>query len=210
MPRYTFECGGKSHDETRRGPRKFERAINHSEGKRIDQYRCDCGATAKRDLTGDLATVSPIGMTPISHSSSAKGTLGRETEFSFGRFKINPDGIAEKNHRPFRDTGEMNRYMNGANDLGAPKIGDDGKPLRRRDGSFVRGGAELFKYGPNATPSRDGVRRRRFVPPRSVVVDSGWVGDVPEARGGGTMRREEFAKHEIPAHPYVSPKRGEK
>lgn len=100
------------------------------------------------------------GGTPISHSTTVNGSVSKEIEFMAGRFKKNPDGTVNRNERPFRDTGELNKFMAGQNDLGNPIVKDDGKVLRRADGSVVHQGAKLFKYGANATPSRDGTRRR--------------------------------------------------
>lgn len=213
MPRYSFACKSPDHNAVRHGPMAFERMIQHNEGKRIDQCQCECGGIAKRDFAQDVKTVAPVGMTPISHTSRGKGTLAHETEYAFGRFKRNPDGSVDKNHRPFRDTGELQRFMDGENDLGKPIIDDNGRPVRRKDGSIVRQGAKLFKYGPNATPSRDGVRKRPFQAPRNIVIDSGW-GDEQSTRsktqGGGTMRPEEFKRVEIPVSPYKSPERRKK
>ena len=98
-----------------------------------------------------------------------------------GRFKHNPDGSVDKNHRPFRDTGEMNKFMAGNNDWGDPVVKDNGQPLRRKDGSIVRKGAKLFKYGANATPSRDGIRKQRT----PTLPNSGWVGEGDSGRDAG-------------------------
>lgn len=210
MPRYSFACRSQDHNPAESGPAEFERFIQHSEGKRIDQCRCNCGAVAKRDLAKDLRTVGVVGMTPISHSTTVNGSLAHEVEFMAGRFKVLPNGAVDKNHRPFRDTGELAKFMNGANDMGSPALDDNGNPRRRRDGSVIRQGAKLFKYGPNATPSRDGIRRRGFTPPRSVVLDHGW-GDENEIRSkaasGGTMRPEDFKRAEIPVAKYKNPER---
>lgn len=176
MPTYSFVCKSPDHPEGME--HNFIRVINHREGKRIDQCQCDCGATAKRDLVADLASVNMVGATPISHSSTVGGAVAKEIEFVAGQFKKNPDGSVDRNHRPFRDTGELNQFMNGRNDLGKPKIGDDGKPIRRRDGSIVRDGAKLFKYGKNSTPSRDGIRRGPRMP-------SAWTDEKGVKDGNG-------------------------
>lgn len=213
MPRYSFECKSPDHDAMRHGPAAFEGFIQHSANKRVDQTRCGCGAIAKRDLAKDLPTIGVVGMTPISHSTTIKGSLAHETEFLAGQFKVLPDGSVDRNHRAFRDSGELQKYMNGQNDLGTPSVDDNGRVRRRRDGSVIREGAKLFKYGPNATPSRDGIRKRAFVPPRNIVIDSGW-GDEnairSKASGGGTMHREDFSRVEIPTQKYVSPERRSK
>ena len=173
MPRYTFRCESPVHAEEQHGARSFECVIQHREGKRIDQSRCPCGGIAKRDFLADAATVGVVGMVPIRPNDS-KFAIGRELEYSFGRFKRDPDGKEDKNHSPFRDTGEMSRFMAGANDLGNPKLDEYGLPIRRRDGSVVRDGAKLFKYGSNATPSIDRVRKGKFRPPASIVPSFGW------------------------------------
>lgn len=201
MPRYSFNCRSADHLEKRHGAREFERVIQHGEGKRIDQCSCECGATAKRDFAKDIQTVAPIGLTPIAHSSRGKGTLAHETEFAFGRFKENQDGSSDKNHRPFRDSGELERYMNGANNLGPPVCDDNGNPIRRADGTMVRSGAKLFKYGPNATPSQDGVRKRPFRPDPRIVVDAGWGGERETLSAIGPrqgMSRDALRQVDIP------------
>lgn len=170
MPRYTFICLSTKHPPG--AARQFEQWINHKEGKRIDQSTCMvCGTTARRDLTADLQTVNVNGLTPIAVSDS-KFSLNKELGFSFGKFKKNKDGSFDKNHAVFRDTGELNKFMNGANDLGPPKLDQStGEILRRHDGSVVRDGAKLFKYGPNATPSRDGVRSQRPAVPDAWTTE---------------------------------------
>ena len=194
-PSYSFICGAKSHpaDEDR----KFVEVIEHKSNKRIDQSRCSCGGVAKRDLVGDLASVNMTGATPISHATTGPGSVAKSVEFMAGQFKTNPDGSVDKNHRPFRDTGELNRYMNGENELGKPKTDDSGNPIRRSDGSIVRDGAKLFKYGVNDTPSRSAARSSRPSYPDA------WVGENDGAgAGGGAFKQLGNAKT------YKSPKRG--
>lgn len=180
-----------------------------SSEKRIDQHKCECGSVAKRDPK-DYETIAPVGITSISHATAGKGSVAKTGEFAFGRFKRNPDGTVDKNHRPFRDTGEMERYMQGANDLGTPKIDDDGNVIRRKDGSVVRNGAKLVQYSPNRTPSRHDVKKARFRPPPNIVTGSGWVGDGEARQAVGSksgMSQSEMKQAEIPSHKWTSPKR---
>ena len=156
---YTFIC--KSPDHPADKDRSFVVTIHHLPTKRIDNYPCVvCGRNARRDLMGDLASVNLVGSTPISNSTTIKGSYANTTEFAFGRHKTNPDGSADTNHRPFRDSGELNKFMNGGNQLGKPVLNDKGEPVRRKDGSIVRRGVKLFQYGANATPTHSAPRRR--------------------------------------------------
>lgn len=133
--------------------------VHHVPTKRIDNHPCVvCGRNAKRDLTGDLASVNLVGSTPISNSTTLPGSYAHTTQFAFGKNKVNPDGSVDGNHRPFRDSGELNKFLNGANELGKPALDDKGQPRRRPDGSVIRTGAKLFQYGPNATPSSSGTK----------------------------------------------------
>lgn len=200
MATYSFKCVSKRHPDDM--DREFVSVINHREGKRIDQYPCQCGAMAKRDLEKDLASVNMTGLTPISHSTSGKGSVAQTVEFLAGRFRKNPDGTVDKNHRPFRDTGELNKFMNGQNDLGDPVVKDNGEPLRRKDGSVVRKGAKLFKYGANATPSRDGVRKQR---PR-LSPGSGWVSEGQARDGAGGTRISGAPSYKSPPRGITRPR----
>lgn len=200
MPTYSFVCGSVDHIEQAHGAKRFEQVIQHGAKKRIDQTRCGCGGVAKRDFVGDAETIFVTGLTPI-RPMDAKHAIGRELEYGFGRFKRNPDGSLDKNHSPFRDTGELGKFMAGGNDLGAPKVDDNGNPVRRRDGSIVRDGAKLFKYGPNATPSKDGVRKGRFVAPRSIVASSGWGSEASvdrQSSGAASYQGLQAQRHKNP------------
>ena len=144
-------------------------------------------------------------MTPISHASQGKGTVGHETAFGFGRFKTNPDGSKNLNHTRFGTTGELDRYVEGANDLGPPKVDDNGVPMRRPDGTMIREGAKLYKMARSASPPPP-PPKRRFVPP----PDSGWVdeGTATKASSGHSgMSRESLKSADIPTYKHVSPKR---
>ena len=123
------------------------------------------------------------GLTPIAHSTTYKGSGARETQFMAGRFKRNPDGTVDKNHRPFRDTGEMDAYVNGRNDLGPAKVDDQGRPLRRKDGSIIHEGAKLVRYSSNRKPSRYDVRKRN-----AIDVPDAWVDGETMVRSSAGSR----------------------
>lgn len=181
MPSYTFVCKAKDH--LNEHTRQFVQVIYHRDGKRIDQTSCPtCGAVSKRDLVADLGTVNINGLTPLTPSDS-RFAPSKETEFAFGKFKVDKTGKENFAHSPFRDTGELEKFMNGNNDLGEPELNQStGQPLRRKDGSVVRQGAKLFKYGKNATPSRDGLRKP------FADVPNAWVDEKRTAGARGGMR----------------------
>lgn len=175
--RYTMVCASKRHQDE--STRTFEAFIHVAEGKRVDQCKCpECGGMAKRDLAADLKTIGIVGATPISLSTTGKGSLYHESKFAFGRFKQNPDGTVDTNHAPFRDSKELERFANGHNDLGPPKLDDSGNPIRRKDGSMVRTGAKLVKFDRHKAPP---VSKK----PRYDVPDA-WVGDDVVQKAGRT------------------------
>lgn len=181
MPTYCFQCIGSDHPADK--PRGFTAFVFHVPKKIINRHPCpDCDGMGRRDMGAELPTQNVTGLTPVSLSTTVKGSFHHETEYAFGRFKRNPDGTEDRNHAAFRDSGEMNAYMNGRNDLGEPALNDKGEPRRRKDGSIVRKGAKLFKYGANATPSRSGMDKRR------VDVPSAWVTEKDTEPGCGGMR----------------------
>lgn len=150
----------------------------------INQDQCSqpgCGAVAKRRFDKEIPTQSVIGLTPISHSTTGKGSLQRTIQKAFGEFKKNPDGSIDTNHSAFRDTGEFSKFMNGANELGKPKINQrTGEVLRRKDGSIIREGAKLIQYGKNDAPSHDRVRSRPKRDKSVEWVDGGSARDFPD------------------------------
>ncbi len=170
---YVFTCPGREH----RGDRDFEQVFHTLPKNVINQYQCpQCGGVAKRRFDKEIPTQAVVGLTPISHSTTGKGSMQRTIERAFGAVKKNPDGSLDTNHSAFRDTGEFSKFMNGANDLGKPKINQrTGEPLRRKDGSIVREGAKLIQYGKNDAPSRNDVRRRG---PRDKSVE--WVDNAKD------------------------------
>ncbi len=176
---YVFDCPGREHA----GKRVFEHVVHHMPSVVMNCVACPqpkCGAVAKRRIDLEIPTQSLVGLTTVSNSTTTKGSLAHMTEKAFGKFLKNPDGSIDANHRPFRDTGEFNRFMQGENDLGKPKINQrTGKPLmvRSPDGSYkyVREGAKLIKFDKNDAPSRDDVRRQA-PKPRNVLIAISTVG----------------------------------
>ena len=156
---YSFSCPGKSHE----GDRDFDRIVHGAPPQKVvSSVKCPkCGAKAARRLDREIPTQAVVGITPISHATTVKGSMAHTTEVAFGKFQENPDGSVDPNHRPFGDSGDLNRFMNGANNLGKPKMGIDGKPMRKKDGSIIREGRKLIKFSPGDTPSRDGVRKSK-------------------------------------------------
>ena len=170
---YEFTCPGREHQ----GDRDFSKIMHGAPpAKVVNQIGCPqpgCGAVAKRRFDKEIPTQSVVGLTPISHSTTGKGSLQNTIGKAFGEFQKNPDGSIDRNHAAFRDTGDLNKFMNGSNDLGKPKIDQrTGQPLRRKDGSVIREGAKFFQYGKNDAPSRNDVRRK---PRRDKSVE--WVDD---------------------------------
>lgn len=189
MPTYVFTCKGREHT----GERDFERTFHSLPKNVIDKVDCSvpgCGAVAKRRFDLEIPTQSIIGIKPLSHASTTPGNVAHTAELAFGKFRQNPDGTVDKNHRPFDSTGDMDKFINGANDLGKPKINQrTGEPLRRQDGSIVREGAKLVKLGPGAAPSRDGVRKqssKRGGVYRNGPVTAEWAGAGAEKAFGNT------------------------
>lgn len=154
MPQYMFRCPTcKEGDE----PLTFAVFLSSVPAKVKKDAECaNCGGRAPRAFDLEIPTQAVVGLTPISKSTTVPGSIYNTVKYAFG------EGSAkDPNQAPFRDTGELNAFLNGANDLGKPKIDQrTGKPLRRPDGSVVREGVKLVQYDRNATPSRDDVRKR--------------------------------------------------
>lgn len=137
----------------------------------IDKIECECGAVAKRRFDKEIPTQAVVGLTQISHSTTTPGSVADDLKFAFGEVKVNADGSVEKNHRPFTNTGDLDKFLNGKNNLGVPKISQtNGQPLMNKDGSYVREGAKLIRYDKNNAPSKSEVRKHK---PRYKNVD--WV-----------------------------------
>lgn len=157
---YVFECIGREHE----GERIFEKFVHTVPKLVIDKTECECGAVARRRIDKEIPTQSLIGQTQISHSSTVKGTVANDLKFAFGEVKQNPDGSVDPNHRPFTTTGELDKFMNGANNLGPRVLDDNGNPRRDSRGNYVHGSAKLVKLDPSCGPSRTDVRKgpRKF------------------------------------------------
>jgi hypothetical protein len=167
MPCYVFSCEGLDH----KGERVFERFMHSYPDLVIDKTECECGAVAKRRFDKEIPTQAVIGLTSISHATTIKGSVADDLKFAFGDVKVNEDGSKDFNHRPFTNTGEMDKFLKGNNNLGKPKISQTtGKPLMKKDGTYIREGAEIVKLGPGAAPSKTDARRSK---PKYKGVD--WV-----------------------------------
>lgn len=158
IPCYIFECPGREHE----GDRIFEKFVHAVPKAVITQMQCDsCGALAKRRIDKEIPTQALIGQTQISHATTVKGSVAHDLKFAFGETKENPDGSVDPNHRPFTTTGELDKFMNGRNNLG-PRVIDQktGEPLRDQKGNYVHGSAKLVKLGAADAPTRNDVRKR--------------------------------------------------
>jgi len=156
MPQYSFRCPTCKDPETGKAL-EFSIFLSTVPKKVKKDAECDgCGGRAARAFDLEIPSQSVVGLTPISKSTTVPGSMYHTVKYAFGAHDSK-----DPNQAPFRDSGELNAFLNGANDLGKPKIDQrTGKPLRRADGSIVREGAKLIKYDRNATPSRDDVRKR--------------------------------------------------
>ena len=174
MPQYCFVCRSTNHKgEDSRHFVAFvhldPQQLKH--GKNVEQYLCPtCGDYADRDLAGEIPSQQLVGLTPISEATSGKGSLYRETAFAFG----NAQGKAA-----FRDSGEMNKFLNGHNNLGPPEVSDNGEPLRDKQGNFIRKGEKFVKYDRQATP-------RRTAPKPNPNVERAFV-DYSELQKAGVV-----------------------
>lgn len=155
MPQYMFRCPTCKEDGK---PLEFALFVSTVPAKVKKDAECaNCGGRAPRAFDLEIPTQAVVGLTPISKSTTTPGSLYNTVKFAFGA-----NDKQDPNQAPFRDSGELQQYLDGANDLGKPKIDQrTGKPLRRPDGSVVREGLKLVKYDRNATPSRDDVRKKR-------------------------------------------------
>ncbi len=178
MPTYCFRCP-KCKENGK--PLEFTVYLSSVPKKVKKDSECaECGGRAPRAMDLEIPTQAVVGLTPISKSTTTPGSLYNDVKFAFGAHSKD-----DPNQAPFRDSGELNSFLNGNNDLGAPKIDQrTGKPLKRPDGSVIRNGAKVIKYDKNATPSRDDVRRKPAT--KSVRFRGGQVGF--ENGAGGDIR----------------------
>jgi hypothetical protein len=154
MPQYMFRCPTcKEGDQ----PLTFAVFLSSVPAKVKKDSECaECGGRAPRAFDLEIPTQSVVGLTPISKATTGPGSMYDTVKYAFGA-----NDSKDPNQAPFRDSGELNAFLNGANDLGKPKIDQrTGLPLKRPDGSVIREGAKLIKYDRNATPSRDDVRKK--------------------------------------------------
>jgi hypothetical protein len=167
MPCYVFSCEGLDH----KGERVFEKFMHSYPDLVIDKTECPCGAVAKRRFDKEIPTQAVLGLTQISKSTTGKGSVAADLKFSFGESRVNPDGTIDHAHTPFENTGELEKFLKGKNNLGKPKISQTtGKPLMKKDGTYIREGAELIRYDKNASPSKTDARRFK---PKHKGID--WV-----------------------------------
>lgn len=179
MPCYVFDCPGREHP----GERIFERFIHAVPKTVIDKIDCpECGAVAKRRIDKEIPTQSLVGQTQISHSTTGKGSVANDIKFAFGETRVNPDGTVDGNHKPFTTTGDLDKFLNGANNLG-PRILDQrtGQPLRDAKGNYVHGSAKLVKLDAGAAPSRTDVRRKK-VYRDAAHINPKVVGSFPDTK----------------------------
>jgi len=156
MPQYMFRCP-TCHDAETGKPLEFAVFRSTVPKKVVKDTECnECGGRAARALDLEIPSQAVVGMTPISKSTTVPGSMYNTVKFAFGEHDQR-----DPNQAPFRDSGELQKFLDGNNDLGKPSIDQrTGLPRRRPDGSIIRQGAKLFKYDRNATPSRDDVRKR--------------------------------------------------
>src|SRR3990167_9351708 len=154
MPQYCFRCPTCKEEGE---PLTFSIFVTSvPKAVKKDAECSSCGGRAARAFDLEIPTQAVVGLTPISKSTTVSGSMYNTVQYAFGK---GADG--NPSEAPFRDSGELAAFLNGKNDLGAPKIDQrTGKPLRRPDGSVIRNGAKIIKYDRNATPSRDDVRKK--------------------------------------------------
>lgn len=155
MPAYCFRCPNCKEDGQALTFTIFRSTVPV---KIIKDTECTtCGGRAERAFDLEIPTQSIVGLTPISKSTTVPGSMYHAVKYAFGEHDSK-----DPNQAPFRDSGELNAFLNGKNDFGKPKIDQrTGQPLRRPDGSIIREGAKIIKHDKGATPSRDDVRKKK-------------------------------------------------
>ena len=154
MPQYIFRCPTCKDEEGK--PLAITVFLSTVPKKVKQDTECsECGGRAARAFDLEIPTQAVVGLTPISLSTTTPGSIYNTVKHAFGE-----RSEADPSQAPFRDTGELKKFMEGANDFGKPSIDQrTGKVRRRPDGSVIRQGAKLIQYDRNATPSRDDVRK---------------------------------------------------
>lgn len=151
---YCFRCPVCKEEDK---PLEFSIFLSTMPKNVIQERKCSggCGGMAKRAFDLEIPTQSVVGLTPISKSTTVNGSLYNAVKFAFGEHDEK-----DQSQVPFRDSGELQKFMDGHNDLGKPSIDQrTGEVRRRPDGSVIREGAKLIKYDRAATPSKDSVRK---------------------------------------------------
>jgi hypothetical protein len=169
MPQYCFRCPSCKDEESGK-PLEFTVFLSTVPKKVKKDTECSsCGGRAPRAMDLEIPTQAVVGLTPISKSTTTPGSLYNTVRVAFG-----DHDERDPSQAPFRDSGELQKFMNGANDLGKPSIDQrTGLPRKRPDGSVIHEGARLIKYDRGATPSRDGIRKRG--PSKRVKLSGGEV-----------------------------------
>ena len=176
MPAYCFRCpsckDGEGKDLTFT---VFLSSVPKAVKK--DSECTECGGRAARAFDLEIPTQAVIGVTPISLSTTTPGSVYHTVKHAFGE-----RSEADPSQAPFRDTGELKKFLEGANDFGKPSIDQrTGQPRRRPDGSIIRTGAKIIQHDKNATPSRDDVRKR---PVSKIARWRGGEGKFETGAGG--------------------------
>ncbi len=155
MAQYMFRCGSCK-DEAGKAL-EFSIFLSSIPKKVKKDAECsECGGRAARAFDLEIPTQAVVGVTPISLSTTTPGSVYNTVKHAFGS-----RSEADPSKAPFQDTGELKKFLDGANDFGPPCIDQrTGKPRKRPDGSVIRQGAKIIQHDRNATPSRDDVRKR--------------------------------------------------
>lgn len=179
MPQYMFRC--PTCKEADGSDLTFALFLSTVPKKVKQDAECsECGGRAARAFDLEIPTQAVVGMTPISKSTTVPGSMYNTVKYAFGEHDPK-----DPNQAPFRDSGELQKFLDGNNDLGKPSIDQrTGQVRRRPDGSIIRQGAKLIQYDRNATPSRDDVRRKSA--PKQVRFRGGHV--AFEHGKGGDIR----------------------
>ena len=178
MPSYCFRCPTCKED----GKDLTFTLYLSSVPKKVKQdAECsNCGGRAARAFDLEIPTQAVVGLTPISKSTTVPGSMYNTVKYAFGE-----SSSEDPSKAPFRDSGELKKFLEGDNSLGAPQIDQrTGQVRRRPDGSIIRQGAKIIQYDKNATPSRDDVRRKPA--PKQIRFRGGHV--AFEHGKGGDIR----------------------